>query len=167
MQAEWWTYLKDIGVHGGDNVMEKIGLTAEKLFGRFSHHFLGLFGVMSRDTIPSFGLAPMQIIDGRCPMILGVPTESGETHAHVKPRHFHAGNVHVDGTQDGIGHHGQTIEVPIRLQDNNLGVRRFILGWEMTNFGLVWDWECYRWWKKRAPKKGPWKLGRIVSQEPW
>lgn len=35
-------------------------------------------------------LSPVKEIDGVAPVVLDVPAERGETHAHVQPGHLHA-----------------------------------------------------------------------------
>lgn len=39
---------------------------------------------------------PMQIVDGIAPVVLNVPAERGEAHAHVEPRQSHATDISSD-----------------------------------------------------------------------
>lgn len=92
--------LKNVGVHRCHNVMQKVGLAAEKLLGRFPHDNFGLFCELGRDSVPRFGLSPMQIVNRGSPVVLRVPTKRREAHAHVEPGNFHAADVNVDVFQD-------------------------------------------------------------------
>ena len=68
------------------------------------------------EVSPGFRLPPVEVIDRGRPVVLGVPAEGGEAHAHVEPRDLHSGNVHVTGAQDRVGQHGQVVQVPLRLK---------------------------------------------------
>lgn len=54
----------------------------------------------------------MKVVDGVAPVVLDVPTEGGEAHAHVKPRQGHAADVRRHVGEDGRIHHGHVVEVP-------------------------------------------------------
>ena len=112
------SYREYVGIHGGYNVVQKIWLPAEKFLGRLAHHGLRLLRVARRDAVPGLGLAPVQVVDRRGPMVLGMPAEGGEAHTDVEPGNFHTRDVHVDGFQDGVGHHRQAVQVPIGLRQN-------------------------------------------------
>jgi hypothetical protein len=45
-------YLKHIGVHCGDNVVQEIGLSCKKFLCRISHHLFSLFGVLGGNAVP-------------------------------------------------------------------------------------------------------------------
>ena len=68
-------YLEYVWVHGGDNVVEEVGLAREELLGRLTHDFLRFLGVLGGDAVPRLGLAPVQVVDGGCPVVLSVPAE--------------------------------------------------------------------------------------------
>lgn len=42
----------------------------------------------------------MQIVNGIAPVVLNVPAETGEAHAHVAPGHFHPRDVSINVAQD-------------------------------------------------------------------
>ena len=46
------TNLQHVGVHGGDDVVQEVGLAGEQLLGGVSHHRLGLLGVLRSDAVP-------------------------------------------------------------------------------------------------------------------
>jgi hypothetical protein len=47
------TGLEDVGVHGGDDMVEQVRLGLEELLGAAPHHLLRLLRVLGRDTVPS------------------------------------------------------------------------------------------------------------------
>ena len=55
---------------------------------------------------------PVQVVDGVAPVVLVVPAEGGEAHAHVHPGHLHAGDVGLDVRQDRVVQHGDVVQVP-------------------------------------------------------
>lgn len=59
---------------------------------------------------------PVQVVYGIAPVILNVPAERGEAHAHVKPWQCHPANVGRHVSQHGTIHHGQVVEVPATLE---------------------------------------------------
>lgn len=56
----------------------------------------------------------MQIVNGIAPVVLNVPAETGEAHAHVAPGHFHPRDVSINVAQDRLLQHRQVIQVPTR-----------------------------------------------------
>ena len=54
----------------------------------------------------------MQVVNGVTPVVLNVPTETGEAHAHIAPGHLHARNVSVDVAQHGLFQAGKVVQVP-------------------------------------------------------
>ena len=70
-----------------------------------------------RKDSPGFWFTPVQVIDGRGPVVFSVPAEGWEAHANVEPRHLHARDVHVDGSKNRIGNDGQVVQVPIGLEN--------------------------------------------------
>ena len=87
------------------HLVQKVGLIFEKVWRALLHGFLQELRLGRGDAVPSFGFAPMQIIDGVTPMVLDVPAKGGEAHAHVAPRDLHAADVAADVAQDGSFQH--------------------------------------------------------------
>ncbi len=44
--------LEHVGVHGGDDVVEEVGLGLEELLGTAAHYLLRLLRVLGRHTVP-------------------------------------------------------------------------------------------------------------------
>lgn len=59
-------------------------------------------------------VSPVQEVDGVTPVVLDVPAERGEAHAHVEPGHLHAGDVHVDVGEHGLLQDRHVVQVPAR-----------------------------------------------------
>lgn len=49
-------------------------------------------------------------------MVLDVPAEGREAHAHVQPGELHAADVSGDVSQDGLLHHRHVVQVPAAVQ---------------------------------------------------
>jgi hypothetical protein len=45
-------HLKNVRVHGGDNVVEEVRLSGEELLGGIAHYLLGLLGVLGSNAVP-------------------------------------------------------------------------------------------------------------------
>ena len=58
--------------------------------------------------------APVQVVDGVAPVVLNVPAEAGEAHAHVRPRHLHPGDVCVHVAQHRPLDVREVVQVPAR-----------------------------------------------------
>lgn len=56
----------------------------------------------------------MKVIDRIAPVVLNVPTEARETHAHVSPGHLHPGYISVYVAQHRPLDVGDVVEVPTR-----------------------------------------------------
>lgn len=54
----------------------------------------------------------MQEVDGVTPVILDVPTERGEAHAHVEPGHLHTRDVHIYVGEHRLLQHWHVVQVP-------------------------------------------------------
>ena len=54
----------------------------------------------------------MQEVDGVAPVVLDVPAEGGEAHAHVQPGQLHAADVGRDVGQHRGVQHGHVVQVP-------------------------------------------------------
>ena len=61
-------------------------------------------------------LVPVQVVDGVAPVVLDVPAEGGEAHAHVEPGQRHAADVGGDMSQHRRVHHRHVVEVPATLE---------------------------------------------------
>ena len=64
---------------------------------------------------PLLGVPPMVIVDGVEHVVLNVPAEAAEHHAHIQPWHYHACNILVNVAQHGaIGpsQPGEVVQVP-------------------------------------------------------
>ena len=57
-------------------------------------------------------VSPVQEVDGVAPVVLNVPAERGETHAHIKPGYLHARDVHIDVGEHRLLQHWHVVEVP-------------------------------------------------------
>ena len=90
---------KFVRIHNGDQLVQQIRLTFEQFRRRRLHSIFKHLGAVARHAVPRFRLAPVQVVDRIAPVVLVVPTESREAHAHVHPGHFHARYVGVDETQ--------------------------------------------------------------------
>ena len=44
--------LQHVGVHGGDNVVEQVGLGLKELLGAAAHHLLRLLSILGRNPVP-------------------------------------------------------------------------------------------------------------------
>ena len=62
--------------------------------------------------ITTLSSIPMEVVDGVAPMVFNVPTEAGETHAHVRPGNLHAGNISIHIAEDGALDIGEVVQVP-------------------------------------------------------
>lgn len=58
----------------------------------------------------------MQVVDGVAPVVLDVPAEGGEAHAHVQPGQFHAADVGSDVREDGLLHHRHVVQIPAAVE---------------------------------------------------
>lgn len=58
----------------------------------------------------------MQIVDGIAPMVLNVPAEGGEAHAHIKPWELHPTDVRCDMSQHRCIQNWHVVEVPATAQ---------------------------------------------------
>lgn len=54
----------------------------------------------------------MQEVDGVAPVVLDVPAEGGETHAHIEPGHLHTRDVHIDVSEHRLLQHRHVVQVP-------------------------------------------------------
>ena len=62
----------------------------------FAHRLLEEVSLVTWHPIPLFRLALPEIVDRVEEMVLVVPAEGGETHAHVEPRRNNARNIFLD-----------------------------------------------------------------------
>lgn len=60
-------------------------------------------------------ISPVQEVDGVTPVVLDVPAERGETHAHIKPGYLHARDIHIDVGEHGLLQHRHVVQVPARV----------------------------------------------------
>lgn len=101
---------EDVGVHQGDELMQEVRLRVEELRSHFLHDRLQLLCGVSWNAVPGLGFAPehrhthtsithtslfrtltrccsldspVQEVDGVAPVVLDVPAEGREAHAHV------------------------------------------------------------------------------------
>jgi hypothetical protein len=74
-------HLKNVRVHGGDNVVEEVRLSGEQLFCGIAHHLLGLLGVLGSNAVPKvvFSQAIMQRV---LAMIIGKECRNFNGKAH-------------------------------------------------------------------------------------
>ena len=59
-----------------------------------------------------FVTLPVQEVDGVAPVVLDVPAEGGEAHAHIEPGHLHARDIHVYVGKDRLLQDWHVIQVP-------------------------------------------------------
>ncbi len=58
----------------------------------------------------------MQVVDGVAPVVLDVPAEGREAHAHVEPGQLHAADVPADVRQHRLLQHRHVVQVPARAR---------------------------------------------------
>lgn len=72
----------------------------------------GLWGYNSKNTPPPHTHLPMEIVDGVAPVILNMPAEAREAHAHISPGHLHPRYISVHVTQHRPLGIGKVVQVP-------------------------------------------------------
>lgn len=58
----------------------------------------------------------MQVVNGVAPVVLDMPTERGEAHAHIQPGQGHATYISCHVGQHGWRHHRHVIKIPTTVQ---------------------------------------------------
>ena len=59
---------------------------------------------------------PVEVVDGVAPVVLDVPAEGGEAHAHIQPGQLHATDVGCNVSQHGGIQHRHVVQVPAAAQ---------------------------------------------------
>lgn len=59
---------------------------------------------------------PMQVVNGVAPMVLDMPAERGEAHAHIQPGQGHATYISRHMRQHRWSHHCHVIQIPPTAQ---------------------------------------------------
>lgn len=62
------------------------------------------------------GVLPVQVVDRVAPVVLDVPAERREAHAHVQPGELHAAYVSGDVSKNRLFHHWHVVQVPAAVQ---------------------------------------------------
>eukprot|EP00976_Prorocentrum_cordatum_P039073 794779-Prorocentrum_minimum.AAC.4 len=94
------SYLEDFGAEHSDELHEEVGLRSEEVRHNLLEAVLEGVGGVRGHGVPSLGLAPVAVVDGVEHVVLHVPAEGGEEHAHIHPRDHNPGDVHVRA--DGV-----------------------------------------------------------------
>jgi len=91
-------------IHYCNQVVQQVRRFLEQFIGVALHASLERLGVVTGHAVPGLCGAPVHVVDRVRPMVFYMPTEAGETHAHVGPGHFHPRDVDIHLAEDGLLH---------------------------------------------------------------